>query len=104
MILKVFKFRIEEKFYIGGYIVKDNLPTISLLLGEFKDNKLYYVGKVVMAKKRDLYKKIILERKVSNPFIDYDGEGFFIKPIYSCNVMYLQRTNDNHLRQPIFKE
>ena len=95
---------IEEKFYIGGYIVKDNLGTISLLLGEFKDNKLYYVGKVVMAKKRVLYKKIILERKVSNPFIDYDGEGFFIKPIYSCNVMYLQRTNNNHLRQPIFKE
>ncbi len=94
----------EEIFYIGGYINQDKLPTISLILGEFKNNKLHYVGKVTMAKKRNLYKKLIKEKEINNPFIDYQEDGYFIKPIYTCTIMYLQRTNNNHLRQPIFKE
>ena len=43
-------------------------------------------------------------KNIKNPFIDYDKEGYFIKPSYSCVIMYLERTNNNHLRQPIFKE
>ena len=94
----------EERFYVGGFIFKEKLPTVSLLLGEFKDNKLYYVGKVVMAKKRSFYETLKKMKNIKNPFIDYDKEGYFIKPIYSCVIMYLERTNNNHLRQPIFKE
>ena len=94
----------EERFYVGGFIFKEKLPTVSLLLGEFKDNKLYYVGKVVMAKKRSFYETLKKMKNIKNPFIDYDKEGYFIKPSYSCVIMYLERTNNNHLRQPIFKE
>ena len=95
---------IEERFFIGGFIEKDSLPTISLILGEFKEHKLYYVGKVVMAKKRSLYSKLKKQKNIKNPFIDYSEEANFVKPIYSCVIMYLERTNNNHLRQPIFKE
>ena len=95
---------LEERFFIGGFIEKEKLPTISLILGEFKDHKLYYVGKVVMAKKRSLYSKLKKQKNIKNPFIDYSEEANFVKPIYSCVIMYLERTNNNHLRQPIFKE
>ena len=95
---------VEERFFIGGFIEKDSLPTISLILGEFKEHKLYYVGKVVMAKKRSLYSKLKKQKNIKNPFIDYSEEANFVKPIYSGVIMYLERTNNNHLRQPIFKE
>ena len=94
----------EERFFIGGFIDKEQLPTISLILGEFKNHKLYYVGKVVMGKKRSLYQKLKKEKDIKNPFVNYNENAKYIKPIYSCVIMYLERTNNNHLRQPIFKE
>ncbi len=94
----------EERFLVGGFIAKENLATISLILGEFKNNKLLYVGKVVLAKKNPFSKKIQKMKSSKNFFSDYVGPGYFIKPIYSCVVMYLERTSNNHLRQPIFKE
>lgn len=48
----------REIFYIGGYIEKEKNAVISLLLFEKKNNKFRYVGKVFMAKKNKLYKKI----------------------------------------------
>ena len=94
---------IEDRFVIGGYVLKNNLPTISLLLGEFKNHRLYYVGKVVMAKKNSFYKILLKESLCKNYFEDYFEVGNFIKPIYYCMVKYLQRTDNNHLRQPILK-
>lgn len=93
----------RDEFFIGGYIEKKN-NVVSLLLGEYKKNKLVYVGKVTMGKKHELYQKLLKAKKVNNKFSNYDEEGIFVKPIYTCFVKYLERTKDNHLRHPVFQK
>lgn len=92
----------DKEFYIGGYIEKEN-NSLSLLLGEYKNNKLYYVGKVTMNKKKDKYKKIIKVKKDKNKFEDCNEDAIFIKPTITCTVTFLERTSKNHLRHPVFK-
>lgn len=93
----------RDEFIIGGYIEKKN-NVVSLLLGEYKKNKLVYVGKVTMGKKHELYQKLQKAKKVSSKFSNCEEEGIFVKPIYKCYVKYLERTKDNHLRHPVFQK
>lgn len=99
--LKIKNFK-EEEFFIGGYIEKESNFVISLLLGEFVNNKFYYVGKVTLGKKRALYKEIKKEKVSSkSPFHNMlDDEVSYIKPTLKCKVKYIERTNSNSLRQP----
>lgn len=98
--LKIKNFK-KDYFYIGGYEENKSTYTISLLLGEYHDKKFYYVGKVTLGKKNTLY-KTIKEQKVikKSPFIDYNEPVFYFKPKLTCLVYYLERTPNNHLRQP----
>ena len=93
-----------EKFIVGGFIEKSESNTISLILGEIINKKLYYVGNVVLGKRREFYKKIKNTLLIQNPpFIDLDDKKVtYIKPINICYVKYLERTKSNHLRQPVF--
>lgn len=99
--LKIKNFK-EEEFFVGGYIEKENNFVISLLLGEYVDNKFYYVGKVTLGKKRALYKEIKKEKVSSkSPFHNMlDDKVNYIKPTLKCKVKYIERTNSNSLRQP----
>lgn len=93
----------REIFYIGGYIEKEKNAVISLLLFEKKNNKFRYVGKVFMAKKNKLYKKIKEMKIEKKPLCPIEKENvLYIKPIYLCEVEYLERTEKNQLRQPVF--
>lgn len=91
----------EEEFYIGGYSINKN--NLSLYLGELKDNKLIYVGKVALAKKYKLSQDILKSKKLKlstfNKKIDEDI--FFIKPTYKVKVHYLERNDNSHLRHPV---
>ena len=89
-------------FIIGGYIENKNKFTISLLLGEKKNNKLHFVGKVTIGKKNDIYNKIIkLKKRTISPFINFKEKNMvYIVPNLKCKVNYLERTKNNHLRQP----
>lgn len=94
----------SEIFYIGGYIIS-NKNILSILLGEFKDNKLYYVGKVVISRKAILYDKIkSCKTKKNSVFENFLEDAFYIEPKYKCLVEYMERTKNNHLRQPVFRE
>lgn len=96
----------KEIFYIGGFIEKKENAVVSLLLGEYKNKKLHFVGKVTMGKKQPMYQKLKKEsiKKVS-PFCDYENkECFYIKPHLQCEIWYLERTKENRLRQPVFKK
>ncbi len=95
------KSRQREQFIIGGYIEKNKC--ILLLLGEYKKKKLQYVGKVVMNKKHPLYQKIKNAKRTNSKFINYNKEGIFIKPTYTCYVSYLTRTKENYLWHPSFQ-
>lgn len=93
----------REIFYIGGYIEKEKNAVISLLLFEKKNNKFRYVGKVFMTKKNKLYKKIKEMKIEKKPLCPIEKENvLYIKPIYLCEVEYLERTEKNQLRQPVF--
>lgn len=96
----------KEIFYIGGFIEKKENAVVSLLLGEYKNKKLHFVGKVTMGKKQPMYQKIKKASIIkSSPFSDYkDKDCFYIKPVLQCEIWYLERTKENRLRQPVFKK
>lgn len=101
--IKIKNIKMDE-FIVGGYI-ENKQNTISLILGEKRDNKLYYVGKVVMAKKKELYNKLKNLKEKNSSFVDYNEEEIkYIDPKYTCNIEYLERTKSNHLRHPIFRD
>lgn len=94
----------DGTFYIGGYLNKQHM--ICLYLGEFRNNLLYFVGKVMLGKKQGLYKKILKEKiRKTTSFCDYeDLECNYINPVLTCEISYLERTKSNKLRHPIFRK
>lgn len=91
----------QEEFYIGGYTINKN--NLSLYLGELKDNKLNYVGKVALAKKYKLSQDILKSKKLklSTFNSEIDEDIIYIKPNYKVNVSYLEKNNNGHLRHPL---
>lgn len=87
-----------DEFYIGGYV--KNSTSYSLLLGEKKNNKLYYVGKIKVSNNKDITKKVLVKEKRSNPFCNYEGDGMFIEPNIKITINYLEKTKGNLLRHP----
>ena len=92
-----------ENFFVGGYIEKENSNVITLLLGEIKGKKLIYVGKVTMGKKHNLYRKIKNSKLTKNYFENFFDDASFIKPNFKCQIKYLEKTKNNHLRHPVYK-
>lgn len=92
-----------ETFYIGGYFFKEETYVFSVVLGEFINKEFCYAGKVFIAKKNPLFKVILNEKKIKSPFKDYEDDSVnFINPKYKCSVKYMERTKNNHLRQPFY--
>lgn len=100
--LKIKNFK-DEEFYVGGYI--DTKAKTSLLLGEYRDNKFYFVGKVSITRTRDIYNKLArMKKKSKSPFYEYQEKNAkYVNPKLKCEVTYLERTKCNNLRQPVFK-
>lgn len=96
--LKIKNFK-TEKFWIHGYII--NSFKISLLLGEYIANKLYYVGKVSITKDNLIAKKIFKIETSSNKFVNFKGNAAYINIKLQVEVKYLERTSTNMLRQPV---
>ena len=84
-------------FWVIGYIEKETNYVITLLLGEKENKEFLLVGKVNMAKKNPLYKKI---KKIR--IIQKNKDENIIEPKLKCQVKYLERTKSNNLRQPVF--
>jgi len=92
----------EESFFIGGFIEKERNYVISLLLGEYQKKEFIYVGKVTLGKKTMLYKNLKKAKIIKNsPFNNYKDSGVnYVRPNLSCKVNYMERTQNNSLRQP----
>ena len=97
--IKIKNYKTEE-FFIGGYIIKKSKFVISVLLGEFIDNKLYYVGNMALSKKNKIYNELIKQNTSKNYFVNYKKDANFIKPLLKIKVSYIERTKNNSLRQP----
>ena len=66
----------KDIFYVGGYQDNKSDFTITLLLGEYRNNLFYYVGKVTLGKKKAFYKDILKEKKENKSyFVDYQKEA-----------------------------
>ncbi len=102
--LKIKNFK-EGIFFIGAWKEEKRNAVVSLYLGEYHNNRLFFVGKVAMGKKRSLYSKLLKAKiRKTSPFINYQEENIhYINPKFSCIISYIERTKTNHLRQPIFK-
>ncbi len=94
----------REEFYIIGYKEKESNYVISVYLAEENNKSLVFVGKASLAKKSSLYQKIINAKHIEKIQVLGINEKFiYIKPTIKCFVSYLERTPNNHLRQPIIK-
>jgi len=93
----------REAFFVGGYIKNKSNYTITLVLGEKKNNKLYYVGKVILGKKHKLYEDIIKMKTIrKTPFVDYDEENTtYLNPDITCVVKYTEKTKNGNLRHAV---
>lgn len=96
----------QDIFFIGGFVEKEKTPVISLLLLEKIQNKFYFVGKVSMSKKYNLYKKLKqLKPQLKSSFEgQIEDEATFVNIKYKCLVSYIEKTSNNYLRQPIFNK
>lgn len=92
---------ITESFYIGGYTIKNN-NQITIYLGELINNKLNYVGKVFVSKKHILYNKILNLKQSTNKFINLEENITYIKPTIKVKIRYIERTENNHLREAFY--
>lgn len=93
----------QEYFNIYGYI--ENKDTISLLLGEIKNNMVFYVGKVSFSKNNECYTLIKNSSISHNPFVNFDDKyAIYIKNKYKCLTEFLEKSDDGYLRHPIFKK
>jgi bifunctional non-homologous end joining protein LigD len=88
----------EDYFYIHGVIF--NTCKYSLLLGEYRNGNLYYVGKVSVTKDNVLLDKLFKLRKSKNFFVNYNEDADYIKPSIKILVKYMEKTDKNMLRQP----
>jgi len=98
--LKIKNFQ-KGKFYIHGFII--NKEKLSLLLGEYHQNNLYYVGKASIMLNTSLAKIIQSQPRVSCKFINEHEKGEYIKPTHQILVHYMEKTPDNILRQPFIR-
>lgn len=99
--IKIKNIRVDN-FLVHGYQEKTN--TYSLLLGEYKNNDLYYVGKVSVNKKHEVVKKLKKMKKINNQFVNFLENASYVKPIMSVRVHYLERTSSGALRHAVIEE
>ncbi|MBQ3021362.1 MAG: hypothetical protein IJD92_03965 [Bacilli bacterium] len=96
------KNHMENDYYICGYKEEKNIA--SILLGEKKNNKYKFVSKVILGKNKNDFKLIKKCKKQRNTLIDFNDPNYtYITPKYKCTILYMEKTNKNHLRQPIYK-
>ena len=88
-------------FYVHGYVF--NKEKYSLYLGEYKDNLLYYVGKVSISPKNTIINKLKKLKKVKNSFVNFKEEGTYIEVKEKVLVTFLEKTKEGKLRHPALK-
>ena len=92
----------EEYFYVHG--ITFNITKYSLILGEYKNKKWYYVGKVSVMPNNTIIKKLLKCSSRKNILVNYNENIKFVRPKYQVLVSYLERTKEGKLRQPVFRE
>lgn len=98
---------IDEDLIICGVLLDENNQIKDLILGESKNKKLTYRGKVFLNISKE-EQKIILnfakKSKVATPYFEnLNPNIIWIKPSLICTIQYMMRTRDGNMRQPVCK-
>jgi bifunctional non-homologous end joining protein LigD len=108
--LKIKNVRSEEAIIVGYTAPKGSRAGFgSLLLGQFVDGKLIYVGNVGTGFSDDLLRSMHARLKslatAKNPLdlpIKPPAHTTWVAPELVCNVKYTERTTDGMMRHPVF--
>lgn len=100
----------EEAIIIGVTEPKNSRTYFgALLLGQYEDNKLKFIGKCGTGFTQEILKE--LHAKFAPHFMDQSpleekiplrDKIQWIKPKFICQVKFAEWTQDNHLRQPVY--
>ncbi len=85
-----------DNFIVHGFLEKTN--TYSLFLGEYKDKKLNYVGKVSVNKKHEIMGVLKKMKRSYNQFVNCLEEAIYVEPIHYIRVRFLEKTKLGRLR------
>lgn len=99
--IKIKNFK-REYFYIHGFIF--NKDKYSLLLGEYRNKELYFVGKISVVPKNIIMNKVLKEKKSGNKFVNHKEEARYIMPKIKVLVSYIERTDKMMLREPFLAQ
>lgn len=92
----------DDEYFVGAYKEEEFVASLVLCIKE--DNKLKFISKVTVGKKTNDFKLIKQCKKIKNNITGFsDNEYNYITPKYKCTVIYMEKTKNGHLRQPIFK-
>ncbi|SFB02223.1 DNA ligase D [Algoriphagus aquimarinus] len=107
------KFKTQESLetIICGFTQSENRPFGSLILGLHRNNELQYIGNCGTGFSIALQKKLVSQfkkiKQPKSPFlekINLNGrEPKWLNPILVAEVIFAEWTENNRLRQPVFK-
>tara|TARA_R110002020_G_scaffold254617_1_gene468374 strand:- start:59274 stop:61697 length:2424 start_codon:yes stop_codon:yes gene_type:complete len=107
------KFKTKESLetIICGYTKSENRPFGSLILGLNQKDKLEYVGNCgtgfSIVQQKELIAQFNKIKQTTSPFsekINLNGrEAIWLRPVMVAEVVFAEWTDNNRLRQPVFK-
>lgn len=101
-----FKVKKDADLIICGYVPDEPGKIKSLALGAYKDGVLIEQGHVMFGVSRaeeKVIKDFAINNPNSNPFKDKSTETVWLKPELVCTVEFMMRSENGHMRQPVFK-
>lgn len=98
------KYLKDSDYVICGYVPKSG-SMASVVLGQYRGNKLQYKGHVSMGVSGEAYQKILSVPHTENPFPEEkeSANTVWVEPKLVCTVKYMMKTESGSLRQPVFK-
>lgn len=94
----------DDDFIIIGYKEGDKASNLSsLLLGQFKNEKIVYIGNVSVGKKTDVFNKTKALKRFNYDTVKTYKNAIYVEPKLVCTVKFMMRTSNGGLRQPVFK-
>lgn len=105
------KFRKEDEYALGGYILSENGGLRSVLLGHFKNGKLCFAGCAgtgfTKEDEIELLKEFSKLKRKTSPFCslpsEYAKKALFVTPKLAARTAYAEVTRSGVLRQASFK-
>lgn len=99
----------RDIFVVCGYMPSKKANVVSLILAQYKNGLLAYVGHVVLGRRTGDY-RVVAALRQAPAVVELPGEEArkreditWVEPTLTCRVEFMCRTASGGLRQPVFK-